>query len=92
MPQRDAVRARVLDERSYAEIAGEMDCSEAVVHQRVPSRDCARGEVGCGTSKAPAVGRSALTATLDAVPMLPYSDDDLRVGAALASAVGRSPQ
>jgi RNA polymerase sigma-70 factor (ECF subfamily) len=33
--QRDAVRARVLDERSYAEIAGEMDCSEAVVRQRV---------------------------------------------------------
>jgi RNA polymerase sigma factor (sigma-70 family) len=34
-PPRDAVRARVLDERSYAEIAGEMDCSEAVVRQRV---------------------------------------------------------
>lgn len=34
-PQRDAVRARILDERSYAEIAGEMDCSEAVVRQRV---------------------------------------------------------
>lgn len=34
-PQRDAVRARVLDERSYAEIAGEMECSEAVVRQRV---------------------------------------------------------
>jgi RNA polymerase sigma-70 factor, ECF subfamily len=33
--QRDAVRARVLDERSYAEIAVEMDCSEAVVRQRV---------------------------------------------------------
>jgi RNA polymerase sigma-70 factor (ECF subfamily) len=33
--QRDAVRARVLDERSYAEIAGEMACSEAVVRQRV---------------------------------------------------------
>ena len=33
--QRDAIRARVLDERSYAEIAGEMDCSEAVVRQRV---------------------------------------------------------
>lgn len=33
--QRDAVRARVLDERSYAEIAGEMNCSEAVVRQRV---------------------------------------------------------
>jgi RNA polymerase sigma-70 factor (ECF subfamily) len=34
-PQRDAVRARVLDERSYAEIAVEMECSEAVVRQRV---------------------------------------------------------
>ncbi len=34
-PQRDAVRARVLDERSYVEIAVEMDCSEAVVRQRV---------------------------------------------------------
>jgi RNA polymerase sigma-70 factor, ECF subfamily len=34
-PQRDAVRARVLDERSYDEIAGEMECSEAVVRQRV---------------------------------------------------------
>jgi RNA polymerase sigma-70 factor (ECF subfamily) len=34
-PQRDAVRARVLDERSYTEIAGEMECSEAVVRQRV---------------------------------------------------------
>jgi RNA polymerase sigma factor (sigma-70 family) len=33
--QRDAVRARVLDERSYSEIAGEIDCSEAVVRQRV---------------------------------------------------------
>ncbi|HTU84384.1 MAG TPA: RNA polymerase sigma factor [Solirubrobacteraceae bacterium] len=33
--QRDAVRARVLDERSYAEIAIELRCSEAVVRQRV---------------------------------------------------------
>ena len=33
--QRDAVRARVLDERSYRDIAGEMACSEAVVRQRV---------------------------------------------------------
>jgi RNA polymerase sigma factor (sigma-70 family) len=33
--QRDAVRARVLDERSYADIAGDMECSEAVVRQRV---------------------------------------------------------
>jgi RNA polymerase sigma-70 factor, ECF subfamily len=33
--QRDAVCARVLDERSYADIAGELRCSEAVVRQRV---------------------------------------------------------
>jgi RNA polymerase sigma factor (sigma-70 family) len=33
--QRDAVMARIVDERSYLEIASEMDCSEAVVRQRV---------------------------------------------------------
>lgn len=33
--QRDAVRARVLDERSYPDIAVELRCSEAVVRQRV---------------------------------------------------------
>jgi RNA polymerase sigma-70 factor (ECF subfamily) len=33
--QRDAVLARVLDERSYAQIADQMDCSEAVARQRV---------------------------------------------------------
>jgi RNA polymerase sigma-70 factor (ECF subfamily) len=33
--QRMAVRARILQERSYAEIAGELQCSEAVVRQRV---------------------------------------------------------
>lgn len=33
--QRDAGRARILDERSYPEIAIEMACSEAVVRQRV---------------------------------------------------------
>jgi RNA polymerase sigma factor (sigma-70 family) len=33
--QRDAVRARILDERSYTDIAGELECSEAVVRQRV---------------------------------------------------------
>jgi RNA polymerase sigma factor (sigma-70 family) len=33
--QRAAVRARVLEERSYADIAAELDCSEAVVRQRV---------------------------------------------------------
>jgi RNA polymerase sigma factor (sigma-70 family) len=33
--QREAVRARVLDERSYATIATELRCSQAVVRQRV---------------------------------------------------------
>lgn len=33
--QRAAVRARVLDERPYAEIAAALGCSEAVVRQRV---------------------------------------------------------
>jgi RNA polymerase sigma-70 factor (ECF subfamily) len=33
--QAAAVRARVLDERSYAEIAATLRCSEAVVRQRV---------------------------------------------------------
>jgi RNA polymerase sigma-70 factor (ECF subfamily) len=33
--QREALRLRVLDEREYAEIARELECSEAVVRQRV---------------------------------------------------------
>jgi RNA polymerase sigma-70 factor (ECF subfamily) len=33
--QRDAVRARVIDERDYAEIAKDMRCSEQVVRKRV---------------------------------------------------------
>jgi RNA polymerase sigma factor (sigma-70 family) len=33
--QREAVFARIVDERSYAEIAAEMHCSEMVVRQRV---------------------------------------------------------
>jgi RNA polymerase sigma factor (sigma-70 family) len=33
--QRAAVRARVLDEHSYAAIATDLDCSQAVVRQRV---------------------------------------------------------
>ncbi len=33
--QRDAVLARVVDERSYAEIASQMRCSELLVRQRV---------------------------------------------------------
>jgi RNA polymerase sigma-70 factor (ECF subfamily) len=39
--ERDAVRARVLDEQSYAEIAGRLECSQAVVRKRV-SRGLAR--------------------------------------------------
>jgi RNA polymerase sigma-70 factor (ECF subfamily) len=31
----DAVKARVVDEREYAEIAAEMRCSELVVRKRV---------------------------------------------------------
>lgn len=33
--QREALKARIVDERSYAQIAGELNCSEAVVRQRV---------------------------------------------------------
>jgi RNA polymerase sigma factor (sigma-70 family) len=33
--QRDALLARVVDERSYEQIAGELHCSQAVVRQRV---------------------------------------------------------
>jgi DNA-directed RNA polymerase specialized sigma24 family protein len=33
--QRDAVRARVIDDRPYDEIAAELACSESVVRQRV---------------------------------------------------------
>lgn len=33
--QRTAVLARVVDERSYPEIAAEMNCSEMLVRQRV---------------------------------------------------------
>jgi RNA polymerase sigma-70 factor (ECF subfamily) len=39
--ERDAVRARVVDERDYVEIAGVLHCSESVVRQRV-SRGLAR--------------------------------------------------
>lgn len=39
--QRDAVRARFLDDRSYEDIAGELRCSPAVVRKRV-SRGLAR--------------------------------------------------
>jgi RNA polymerase sigma-70 factor (ECF subfamily) len=33
--QQQAVRARVLDDRSYAELAGDLRCSESVVRKRV---------------------------------------------------------
>jgi RNA polymerase sigma factor (sigma-70 family) len=33
--QREALTARVVDERDYAEIAGEISCSESVVRKRV---------------------------------------------------------
>ncbi len=33
--QFEAVRARILEDRSYSEIAGELECSEAVVRMRV---------------------------------------------------------
>ncbi|HET6865314.1 MAG TPA: RNA polymerase sigma factor [Solirubrobacteraceae bacterium] len=39
--ERAAVRARVLDEQSYEEIAGRLECSQAVVRKRV-SRGLAR--------------------------------------------------
>lgn len=39
--ERDAIRARIVDERGYAEIAAELRCSESVVRQRV-SRGLAR--------------------------------------------------
>jgi RNA polymerase sigma factor (sigma-70 family) len=35
VPQRDAVRGRVIDGRDYEELAREFDCSELVVRQRV---------------------------------------------------------
>jgi RNA polymerase sigma-70 factor, ECF subfamily len=34
-PQREAIRARMLDEQEYPEIARDLQCSEAVVRQRV---------------------------------------------------------
>jgi RNA polymerase sigma factor (sigma-70 family) len=39
--EREAVRARIIDERPYEEIAGELSCSRAVVRKRV-SRGLAR--------------------------------------------------
>jgi RNA polymerase sigma-70 factor (ECF subfamily) len=40
-PERDAVRARIVEERSYGEIGAELQCSELVVRKRV-SRGLAR--------------------------------------------------
>jgi len=45
--ERRAVRARVIDERSYSEIAVELECSEMVVRKRV-SRGLARLREGIG--------------------------------------------
>ena len=39
--ERAAVRARIVDERDYADIAAELECSESVVRKRV-SRGLAR--------------------------------------------------
>jgi RNA polymerase sigma-70 factor (ECF subfamily) len=39
--QREAVRARVLEERSYEQIATDLECSKSVVRKRV-SRGLAR--------------------------------------------------
>lgn len=47
--ERDAIRARVVEERGYAEIAAELSCSESVVRQRV-SRGLARARARLGGS------------------------------------------
>jgi RNA polymerase sigma factor (sigma-70 family) len=51
--ERDAVRARVLNERAYSEIAIQLDCSESVIRQRV-SRGLARlrGRLASGRENA----------------------------------------
>jgi RNA polymerase sigma-70 factor, ECF subfamily len=46
--EREAVRARVIDERDYRDIAGELECSESVVRQRV-SRGLARARTSLVT-------------------------------------------
>lgn len=48
--QREAVHARIVDERSYADIAAELRCSESVVRQRV-SRGLARARARLATSQ-----------------------------------------
>lgn len=48
--QRDAVRARILEDRTYEEIAGELRCSPAVVRKRV-SRGLARLRAQLGEEK-----------------------------------------
>lgn len=47
--EREAVRAHVLEERSYTEIAGELNCSEMVVRKRV-SRGLSRLREGMEAS------------------------------------------
>jgi RNA polymerase sigma factor (sigma-70 family) len=46
--ERDAVRARVIEDRDYHDIAGELECSESVVRQRV-SRGLARARIRLST-------------------------------------------
>jgi RNA polymerase sigma-70 factor (ECF subfamily) len=48
--ERDAVRARVIDERDYRDIADELECSESVVRQRV-SRGLARVRTRLSTKR-----------------------------------------
>jgi RNA polymerase sigma factor (sigma-70 family) len=47
--ERHAVTARIIDERSYGEIAAELECSEMVVRKRV-SRGLARLRQGIGSA------------------------------------------
>lgn len=48
--ERDAIRARFVDERGYREIAAELDCSESVIRQRV-SRGLARARRALSETK-----------------------------------------
>jgi RNA polymerase sigma-70 factor (ECF subfamily) len=54
--ERDAVTARVVEEREYREIAAELRCSESVVRQRV-SRGLARMRAGLQTDEQGEGGR-----------------------------------
>jgi RNA polymerase sigma factor (sigma-70 family) len=54
--ERTAVEARIVEERDYAEIAAQLQCSESVVRQRV-SRGLARLRTRLGSSAAEDGGR-----------------------------------